>query len=240
VELQELVLRAATIQMRFPLEPMFADVRGALIRELRTRFSLQDYGWAEAVLQASNEARTQTFIIGSRELRVSYEHLERVEEFIEASRSFFEFGVETLQLEAIEFLGVRTYWFAAVDSFEELRDWLAGQLAAGSPFGPALNQRLSDIGWSFEFRDQSPEHLLRVGPMRVEQLLDQIFATDDRDLFPEQFLYVDLDRIVRAPPAIEASEAAARAVNSVDAAMRIGERIAASVATAVDQSPVGS
>ena len=78
-------------------------------------------------------------------------------------------------------------------------------------FSDAISGHVSDLGWVFEYRDHSPEHVVRVGPMRVEQLLEQVFGSRKRDLFPEQFLYVDMDRIHRGDGIIPADEAVTRA-----------------------------
>lgn len=229
MELQELTATAITVQVRFRLAPAFADKRGAMIAALCEAHGLSEYGWAETFLQVTNPEQTKRLVIGSRELRISYEHVERIDDFVTAAREFIEYGVTELALDELEFLGVRSHWLAAVDSFEELRDWLAAWLTPDNPVSAAVAAQPSDLGWIFEFRDQSPEYVARIGPMKVEQLLEQIFVTSQRDLFPEQFLFLDLDRVYRGDHAPSTADLIDRIKESLDRAVAVGERFGAAV-----------
>lgn len=210
--------------MRFGLAPRFADRRGAIIQALRTEHDFQDFGWSETSLHVGNAEKTRIMVVGSRELRIVYEHIERTEDFLDAARSFFTFGLDQLEVQELDFLGVRSYWLAAVDSFDELRDWMIDRFSPSEPFSAALSAKVSDVGWVFEYRDQDPETVVRLGPMKVEQLIDQIFGTSAADIFPDQFLFLDIDRIHRGP--IQAEEALSRMETAFERALAAGERIA--------------
>ncbi len=227
MELQELALRAITIQLRFRLAPRFADVRGTLIEELQEAHGLSEYGWGDAQLDVHDLERTRNMVVGSRELRISYEQIDRLESFMEAASAFLTRGLDVLHVQTVEFVGVRSYWIAAVDSFEELAAWMLRRLSPDEPFSGAIGTRPSDAGWVFEYHgDENPWHTVRVGPMTVDQLVGQVLATNQRDLFPDQFFFLDLDRVYQKAE-IPAGDAVARAAASVDKSQAIGRKIAA-------------
>jgi hypothetical protein len=229
MELQELVVRAITIQMRFKLAPMFADRRGSILSALLAEHSdLSDYGWTETGLQLSNPQRTRIMLVGSGEIRLVYEHLERIDDFTSVASEFFPRSLEELAVDQVAFLGIRSYWLAAVDSFDELCDWTVKRFSPTEPFSEAVGARSTDTGWVFEYRAQDPEHIVRVGPMKVQQLTEQILGTSEADLFPEQFLFVDIDRIFRRDP-IPTADVAARMQDSLDRALTLGQRIGAAL-----------
>lgn len=238
MELQELVVRAATMQFRFRLAPRFADVRGALIEELREANDLSEYGWGEAHVQLHNAERTRQLIVGSRELRIVYEHIERIDDFLDTARAFFERGLEALGVRELEFLGVRTYWLAAVDSFDELRDWMVERLSPSEPFSAALGDVMTDVGWILEYRRQDPQHIIRIGPMTVDQLIEQVLGTSERELFPDAFLFLDLDRMYKETP-IAADNAVERAFDAFQRSLAIGEKIAATLISSDKPAPAG-
>jgi hypothetical protein len=225
MELQELVVRVVIAQLRFRLAPRFADIRGALIDELLETHGLSEYGWDETHVRAFNEDRTRNLVVASRELLLEYEHIERLDDLVATGRDFLEHALAELRVETIDFLGVRTYWMAAVDSFDELASWVR-DLAPNEPFSAATSQKLTDVGYIFEYRERNPRYALRMGPMKIEQALEQYLFTEKRELFPDVFLWLDIDRTL-----VEADLSVSDAPSALEDAIRqnlaVGERIAA-------------
>jgi hypothetical protein len=232
VDLQELVVRVAIGQMRFRLAPRFADLRGALIEELAQRYDLHEYGWSETQLRVGNEDLSRSLIVGSREGRFVYEQLERIDDYVENGRAFFGHVLDTLGVDEIQYLGVRTYWMAAVDSFDDLVAWMRQWLSPDEPFSGLAPTKLTDVGWVFEYHEKDPKLSVRLGPMKVEQVIEQFVGTDKRDLFPEQFLFLDLDRLYNED-AIPAGDAVARWEESLRKNLELGSKLGAALADRV-------
>jgi hypothetical protein len=218
--------------MRFRLAPRFADVRGSLIEELSNNYDLREYGWGESQLRVANEDATRTLIVGSRESRFVYEHLERIDDYVQGGRAFFSHVLETLGVTEVEYLGVRTFWMAAVDSFEDLVAWMREWLTPDEPFSGFASTKLTDVGWMFEYHESDPKLSVRLGPMKVEQVIEQFVGTDKRDLFPEEFLFLDLDRIYNDDP-IATDGAVDRWEESLRKNLELGTKLGAALADKV-------
>jgi hypothetical protein len=226
MELQELVVRTVISQMRFRLAPRFLDSRGALVEKLRREFELSDYGWGQTQLQVLNADRTRVLIVAATELRLVYEHLERIDDYVEAGRRFFAEGLGELGIDQVEFLGIRTYWLAAVDSFADLAVWLRKRLSPSDPVTAAVNSKPTDLGWVVEFQEKDPKHRITIAPMKVDQLVEQFVGTDKRELFPPEFLFVDIDRFFNATT-VDTAAAIDRWEDALQKNLDLGERIAA-------------
>jgi hypothetical protein len=232
VDLQELTVRVAIGQMRFDLAPRFADVRGALIEEFRSQYGLEKFGWGDAEVRVTNEDLSRSCIVASRDARLVYEHIERIDDYLNDGRTFFAHVLETLGIEEVAYLGVRTFWMAAVDSFDDLVTWMREWLSPEEPFSEFAPGKLTDLGWVWEYHEKDPKLSVRVGPMKVEQLIEQLVATDKRDLFPEEFLFLDLDRLYNEDP-IPPQDAVARWEDSLWKSLELGPKIGAAIAERV-------
>ena len=196
MELQELSLISLVGQLRFAPSPLYPDVRGRLIRELGEGLSLPHWGWGDEVVNLHNEPRTWTLIAGHKEARVQFSRVEDVDAILDVSSQFFRRALNLLEVSEVAFVGVRTFWAAAVDSFEELKDSMLSSL--GSPALHALVEATgtptSDLGWAVECHGQNPRHMFRFGPMKREQASAQAMPNAPVDDLPESFLFLDLDR----------------------------------------------
>jgi hypothetical protein len=224
MELQELVVRVVASQMRFRLAPRFADVRGDVIAALKEMTGAVEYGWSDTQTLVFDSDHARNFVAGSRELRLVFERVERMDDYIELGRQFFSYGLEKLGVESVEFVGVRSAWMGATESFEDLSKWMSERLNPTEPFTQAVGQGHSDVGWTYEYRDHDPKVGIRMGPMKIEQFLTQYVETTERDFYPEVFLFMDLDRIIDAEP-IAASEAVMRWEDSITKSLDLGQRI---------------
>jgi hypothetical protein len=234
VELQELSLKSVWTQLRFAPQARFADVRGQVTEELSRTHDLAEWAWGDALVHVFSADRTTNLIVTGRELRAGFEHIERVDDLRESVRSFFSFGLDVLGVEEVIFLGVRTHWLAAVDSFDELRDWLVSTFSRGAapvlePFGGSS----TDAAWVFEFHQQDPKHSLRFGPMKQAQLIEQHLATDSSEGIPAEFLFVDMDRVYNESP-IESEGVIQRWADSFQRSLDIGERLGQAFSTAAE------
>jgi hypothetical protein len=236
VELQELSLKSVRTQLRFKPTARFADVRGHITEELSRTHDLSEWGWGDAFVHVFSPDRTTNLVVSGRELQAGFEQIHRLDDLRESMAGFFEFGLETLGVDEVIFLGIRTYWIAAVDSFDELRAWLIESLSQGvdpllEPFGGSP----SDVGWTFEFHQKDPKHSIRFGPMKQAQLVEQILATNSTEGIPLEFLFVDLDRFYNDGP-IEARSVPERWNDSFQRSLDLGAQLGRIVATGFEAS----
>jgi hypothetical protein len=148
-----------------------------------------------------------------------------VEDIVTTTRTLFGKVVSDFDVAEVGFIGVRTYWAAASDDFDELRDWLRDASFASS-LQEALHPvgQVTDIGWVCEFMHEDPKHRLAVGPMTREQLQNQILRSAREDDFSEVFLWMDFDRVYN-----ETAHAQAEVVERWERSFRRNLELAAQV-----------
>lgn len=198
MELQEPILKAVISEVRFDATPRFPDARATIIEQVREAEGLKTWVMNEAFLQVFTEGDPRTLLqVSNANFSASFENTER-QDCRETTRRTFETALEALKLETVTFIGVRSLWLAATDDFDSLNDRLIETIGAGSPsILEPVGQKPSDSGWVFEFRTTEPEHLLRLGPMKPEQAMTQIFRDKEASNYPPEFLFLDLDRQYR-------------------------------------------
>ncbi len=197
MELQEFSILAAIGQVRYPLSSRYPSARGQLLEEVIDAFAFPTWGWGDEFLNFHNEDRSLTLIAGGRESRAQFMRVEDIETVIDTSTRLFALALERFNVQQVDFVGARTFWAAAVDSFEDLRDALVGQLGS-STFAAMIDaaaQPVSDAGWVLEFHDKDPKHSLRFGPMKREQAVAQFVPDAKLEDLPASFLFLDVDRV---------------------------------------------
>jgi len=196
VELQDFALRGVTCQLSYPLSTRYPDVRGRFLEELTAEIDLPEWGWGDEYLNFTNKDRGLTLIAGGRESRSQFESIVDVEDVVATTARLFEKAVDEFNVQEVGYIGVRTFWTAAVDDFDRLQEWARESLLS-APLRSASERIgvLSDLGSTLEFMGADPKHRLQIGPMKREQLLGQILRGAEVDEVPESFLYLDLDRI---------------------------------------------
>jgi len=226
MELQDFAVKGITSQLRFVTPaPTFIDQRGHLIEALMREHELSEWGYGQDFVDAFRADGSVTLRVASRELRAMFENVESTTEVKKATKSFLGWGLDSLGVERLGYVGVRSFRIAAADSFRALNEWLLDRLMPGhaqllQPFG----SKSSDSGWVLEFHDKDPKHNLRIGPMTPEQAMAQVFRDQDTDHYPPQFLFLDVDRLY-SDEEMSASEALQRWESAFDRNLEIGETL---------------
>jgi hypothetical protein len=195
VEIQEPVLRSVLSELRYPATPRFIGARGELIERLRTLRASRDWNMAEQFVQVFTDGEPDHLLqVSAGNMAFSFETLP-ASESKELTAAAAETVLETLGLDEVSYVGVRSWWLAAADSFEDLRDHMVELLATNSKsILEPVGQKPSDAGWVFEFRTSQPEHVMRIGPMGAEQAAREWFRDKEPGNYPPHFLFVDIDR----------------------------------------------
>jgi hypothetical protein len=226
VEVQELACKALMANVRFRLSPLLADNRGALIQRLGDLLDTNEFGWTESGVQVFTTDKKEFFSVSGRDVVASCEHFEDREETAAKIRAFVAAALDALAVEHYDFLGVRTFWIAPTDSFDGLRDALVAKFAGGrAALNDLVGKAMTDVGWVFEFHDADPRVTVRLGPMKSAQAMAQAFRVDDAAVYPPEFLFLDVDRILSdAPqPASDALRKLDRGIeHNVELAGRLG------------------
>jgi phosphoglycolate phosphatase-like HAD superfamily hydrolase len=201
VEIQELACKALIANVRFPLSPLIIDNRGTLIQRMSAALDATEFAWRENGVDVFTTDEHNLFRIGGRDLVASCEHFSDLEAAAGKIRTFVETGLEFLDVEQVLFLGIRTHWVAATDSFDELRERLLDNFAGGAAkLANLAGKQSTDVGWTFEFHGSDPRVTVRMGPMKSEQAMRQIFRVEDPALYPPEFLFLDVDRVLADDP----------------------------------------
>jgi hypothetical protein len=197
MELQDFVLKGVTSQLRWGVvTPRFIDRRGALIEALTAQHDLTEWGYGDDGLEVFKQDQSIVLAAGNREARGIFENVEDTGEVSRTCRGFFEFVLGELEISAISFVGVRSFWLAPTDSFEGLNAWMIEKLSPGvGPLSEAIGTNPTDAGWVLEFHAADPKHTLRFGPMNPQQAMGQIFRDQNAENYPPQFLFLDFDRV---------------------------------------------
>jgi hypothetical protein len=229
MEIQEPLLKMLIFQARFEPSPRFADLRGALVERLRMEAGVPHWSWGD-IVEVANESRSIIAAASSRDLRVRTEFSVDAEEFKVLVSKCARATFETLKVESVAFVGVRCYWVAAVESFEDLRDRLVERLGGNNAGIDLVGQPVSDAGWVYEFFDQNPKHMLRFGPMKREQAIGlNLFSEANKDLIPVEFLFVDVDSVF-SDVAMATEAAVAKMEEHCELGTRIGAEVTARLA----------
>lgn len=226
MEVQELACKALIANVRFPLSPRMIDNRGQLIERFAEVLGTEQFGYSDLGVDVYTTNEHDHFRLTGTSLTASCEHPESVEETGERIKRFVREGVDALGVQHVQFLGVRTFWVAPTSSFGELRDALMERFStAPARLADLAGKRPTDIGWHFEFHGSDPKVTVRMGPMTSEQAMANIFRVGDASLYPPEFLFMDLDRVLNddAQPAAEVNDRLGRAIeHNMDLAGKFG------------------
>lgn len=197
MEVQEPVLKSLTGEVRFSALPRYADHRGHIIERLRDEHDLTQWGIGEVAADAWAEDNTAFVHTSPQNVVVAAEHRPDVQETRETVERLMRSVLEDLLAENFVFVGVRSHWLSATDSFEDLNRLLLDRLGpASEELFSGFGQPPVDSGWVFDFStEEGLIHHLRFGPMKAEQAMGQYFRSKDAENYPPQFLFVDLDRV---------------------------------------------
>ena len=139
-------------------------------------------------------------------------------------------ATEALGVATISWMGTRMHWLSASDSFRSLCAWFQERFGVlGSTAAGAVGRNTSDLGAVFEFKDADPLVSVRIGPMKAEQAMAQFFRDKSPSRYPEQFLFVDVDR-VWANETLDSSKAIASWKQRVNELAALGDGLARAVA----------
>lgn len=228
MELQEPVARGITTQLRFAtVSPRFVDRRGALIESLVSEEDdLTEWGYGQDFLEVFSKDESVALAVSARDLRAIFEHFDDSGTVINRTRAFLQATLEEFATPQINFVGVRSYWLAAADTFEGLNEWLLERL--GPPladFSDVVGSKPTDAGWVLDYHERDPKHTVRIGPMTPAQVTAQFFRDNDQEHFPPQFLFLDIDRVYNED-VIDAEKALETWERSLARNLEIGEKLA--------------
>jgi hypothetical protein len=201
MELQEIVLHGVTVQVRFVPRPRYGDARGKLVEDLAEAFDLTEWTLGPEVLVTTRD-RSRSYLVGSSELRAQREAVPDERDAESEIGHFIEYCANELNVAEATFLGVRTFWLGAVDSFEDLTAWMVGRFGGGAAeLVSEIGKPVTDVGWSFEMHGDDPKWSLRLGPMTADQLISYtLFSEQSRERLPADSLFLDLDRVFNDRP----------------------------------------
>lgn len=197
MELQEFVVKSITSQIRFEKPALrFFDMRGELLESLLVEAGLENWSLSDQGLEASTPDESRIVMVTAGDARVVLENLDNPEETKVQVRNALRHVLTELGVGNVRSVGVRSWWMAATDSFEQLNDWVCDKLSPpASAMFNAVGSRPTDSAWVFEFHKSDPKHNLRIGPMTAEQAMRQVFRDQKPENYPDEFLFLDLDRI---------------------------------------------
>ncbi len=227
LELQDFVIKGITSQLRFSeVNPLLVERRGGLIKSLLKQHELDQWAQGEGFVDVSDPARGIALNVTNREMRAMFERVDQVADVVDASRAFFELVDEVLEVGTIAGVGVRSWRMAAVDDFESLNGWLLEDLLnRRDPLFEPFGHPPSDVGWAFDFHEADPKHNLRIGPMKREQAMAQLFRDQTEANYPSQFLMIDLDRFYSDEERTPAADALERWERTLTRNLEISEAV---------------
>jgi len=202
------------------------DVRGTMADHLLGEFGLTEWSVGPEVTVTTRD-QARVFVVGGAELRVHYQLVEDREATIQEASSFAQYVIEEMRIGDVGFVGVRTYWLAAVDSLADLRDTMVKHLGGGAAdVASIVGKPVSDVGWTFEMHNDDPKVTLRLGPMTADQLIGYgLFAEQARDRLPPNALFFDVDRIMNTE-VVPAADATDRMRGSFEKSTELGDKLA--------------
>lgn len=230
MEIQEPSPRLLISALRFEtVSPWLLDRRGELISRMSKKYDLPEWLAQQDLVQLSTSDSRRLFQMSSRDVYVSLENFEDLTEAIGAAEGFISDALDALEVDRITWTGTRMHWLAAADSFDQLCAWFAYRSRAlTGALSDILNRSPSDVGLVLEYKDKDPLITVRVGPMRAEQAMAQLFRDKDVTHYPEQFLFLDLDR-VHSEDRLKRPDALSQWRQRVDSLTKIGDALLRSV-----------
>lgn len=204
--------------------PVVIDQRGALIATLRNEFEATQFAVENAAVEAFGEHRSTQYRVGTAQVLASAENFDERQQVQADLERFFKLALTRVGGPRVAQIEVRTYDMAPTDSFEELRDALAGSLVAPTQrLAEVVGRPLSDAGWVMEFLDGDPRITMRFGPMKSEQI--KTLLRDQRDdRYPEQCLFVELD-CIQGGEDLDVDRALARLSECIESNRRLLRRV---------------
>jgi hypothetical protein len=233
VELQDPSPRLLITALRFgAISPVLLDTRGTLAATLSENFGLPEWNApADAVQLYTKDAR-RLFQVSIRDVYFSTENFEDLEEERSWGTSIMSATLEALGVAEIAWMGTRMHWLSATDSFRELCDWFMSRFGSAVPAAAGvLGRSPSDLGVVLEFKDKNPLVTMRFGPMRAEQAISQLFRDKDPTHYPDDFLFLDIDR-VHPDETLKTRDALSQWNKRVASLARLGEQVAMEIASA--------
>jgi hypothetical protein len=198
MEVQEFAPRHLVAQLAFEKnQAAVVDRRGELAGELHELMGTSSASLDATAAEATTRDGMSKYRIGMGQL-LAVLHIDGFKERAEDVERFFQRGLELLSTPRLTRAVAHTSYVAAVPSFEELRDALLEGLAASpAQLREMVGSPLSDVGFSFDFRDDNAIVELRIGPMRDSELGRFIEAPEDV-VFPDASLFLDVKVVLRA------------------------------------------
>jgi hypothetical protein len=223
VEVQDFALRYLHSQLAFAeSQASIIDRRGATAKAMADHLSMGEVTLHPTAAEVASEDGRDQFRIGIAQTYAGLLNFEDLEDAREITANFFGMSLAYLDSPAIRRGRIRSYDIAPASSFEELRDCLAKQLAAGaSGLAGTIGMPLSDVGWVFEFEQPDASAKIQFGAMGNEQLR-AILQDPDGVGYPPSVLFVALETAFMAD---DGSDGLKWWSNCLDRNRKMAERI---------------
>jgi len=233
VEIQEPSPRLLIAALRFgAVSPLLLDVRGNLIASISKQSGLTEWNALPDLVQLYSADARRFFQASIRDVYVSIENFEDLEEARSWASGVIAGTLEGLDIAEISWMGTRMHWLSAAGSFSELRDWFISRFGSIARTAiDAIGRGPSDVGVVLEFKDRSPLITMRFGPMTAEQAMTQFFRDKEATHFPDEFLFVDIDH-VHPDEHLNRRQAISTFDERVDNLAILGGQVAAAIARA--------
>lgn len=198
MELQEFTPHLLLAQLR-PVRPVAAvlDTRGAFVDHAREALALDNWGYGDDGVEIASSDRRELYRLNIHEVSASAENFESFEAARSRITEFLAMGLKHLGDPDVAWIGIRSHDLAPADDFAELQ---AALIRTHSPSAAHLVEMVgaqpSDVGWQFDFHEGHPRITVRFGPMKAEQARTQLFRDNTETHYPEQFLFLDVDRVL--------------------------------------------
>jgi hypothetical protein len=214
------------------VSPLLLDTRGALAARLSETFDLPEWNAPPDSLQLYTKDARRLFQASIRDIYLSTENFESLEDEQSWASDIMSETLQALGVREIAWMGTRMHWLSAADSFSELCDWFMSRFGSVAPTAAAVVDRVpSDVGVVLEFKDKNPLVSMRLGPMRAEQAMSQFFRDKDPTHYPDNFLFLDIDR-VHPDDGLKAKDALSKWIERVANLSALGQQVATAIASA--------
>lgn len=197
MEVQEFAPRHLVSQLVFKRkQAALVDRRGELADELGTFLDASSVSLDATSAEVSTDDEMSKYRIGIAQM-LAVVNIEGFDDDCKKVKDFLRRGSELLEAPPIRRVVAHTSDVAAVSSFEDLRDGLAALSPGSAELHDAVGVPLSDVGWSYDFKDDQWVVEVRVGPMQDGELRNLFDAPEALD-FPAASLFLDVKVVLRA------------------------------------------
>jgi hypothetical protein len=199
VELQDFALQHLFSRLELAeTQGAIIDRRGATADAMSKHLGMSNVLLQPTAAEVTSEDGLDKFRIGIAQVYASLGSFNDFEDACVRTRDFFEMAADQVSGLTVRQVEIRSWDIAPVDSFEALRDRLAEKLlGSAKEIAGIVGSRLTDAGWTLEFREDDSSVSVRFGPMQSAQLRSSLQGEQGADSdYPANFLFLEVYREV--------------------------------------------